>query len=101
VVAFLAITYARAIAAPLNAAYKAEEHAFYLEDSSSMLLLLPAAGLPAAQKAAAPLGVPVALVQVALGPAGGLGGGTAWQTRACVRACVRARKSGVTCLNEA
>ncbi|KAF5836348.1 acetyl-CoA synthetase-like protein [Dunaliella salina] len=72
VVAFLGITYARAIAAPLNAAYKVEEHAFYLEDSNSKLLLLPSQGLPAAQQAALKLGVPVASVRVTLDGNGGV-----------------------------
>ena len=66
VFSFLAVTLARATAAPLNPAYKAEEHAFYLDDSQSKLLLLPSVGLPAAQEAAQRLAVPVAHVSRAL-----------------------------------
>ncbi|RDW80271.1 hypothetical protein BP6252_04909 [Coleophoma cylindrospora] len=40
-VAFLAITFQRAIAAPLNPAYKQEEFEFYLDDLKAALLLVP------------------------------------------------------------
>lgn len=68
VVAFLAVACARAVAAPLNSAYKEEEFKFYIEDAKSKLVLLPAAGggrQPAAAAAAAKsLGVPLATVGV-------------------------------------
>lgn len=40
-VAFLASSWQRAIAAPLNAAYKQEEFEFYIDDLSSALALVP------------------------------------------------------------
>ncbi len=66
IVAFLAVTCARAVAAPLNAAYKEAEFAFYIEDAGASLVLLPGAGgagpagAPGPRAAAARLGVPVA-----------------------------------------
>lgn len=41
VVAFLASSWQRAIAAPLNAAYKQDEFEFYIDDLSSALALVP------------------------------------------------------------
>ena len=41
VVAFLAATWQRAVAAPLNPAYRQEEFEFYLNDLKSIVLLLP------------------------------------------------------------
>ena len=41
VVAFLAATWQRAVAAPLNPAYRQEEFEFYLNDLKSTVLLLP------------------------------------------------------------
>ena len=41
IVAFLAATWQRAIAAPLNPAYKQEEFEFYIEDLRSALALVP------------------------------------------------------------
>lgn len=41
VVAFLATTWQRAIAAPLNPAYKQDEFEFYIDDLSSALALVP------------------------------------------------------------
>lgn len=41
VVAFLASSWQRAIAAPLNAAYKQEEFEFYIDDLSSALAIVP------------------------------------------------------------
>jgi oxalate---CoA ligase len=79
IIAFLAVTAARAIAAPLNAAYKESEFAFYLEDAGSKLLLLsgglvhpgsPASAAPRA--AAAALRVPVAGLAAAWGFGGKL-----------------------------
>jgi acyl-CoA synthetase (AMP-forming)/AMP-acid ligase II len=49
-----------AAAAPLNPAYTADELAFYLEDLAPLIVLLPAAALPAAREAAARLGIQVA-----------------------------------------
>eukprot|EP00897_Mesotaenium_endlicherianum_P001322 jgi/Mesen1/1217/ME000129S00316 len=61
VVLFLGVVRARAVAAPLNAAYTQDEFKFFMEDAHSKLLLVPAAsGNPAAEQAAAALGVPVA-----------------------------------------
>lgn len=60
VVLFMAVMRARGVAAPLNAAYTAEEFEFYLADSKSKLLLLPAEGNTAAETAAAKIGLPVA-----------------------------------------
>lgn len=42
VVSFLATAYQRAIAAPLNPAYKQDEFEFYIDDLSSSLVLVPA-----------------------------------------------------------
>merc|ERR1711939_323934 len=41
IVAFLATAYQRAIAAPLNPAYKQDEFEFYIDDLSSSLILVP------------------------------------------------------------
>ncbi|KAI1629787.1 hypothetical protein EDD37DRAFT_655602 [Exophiala viscosa] len=41
IVAFLATSYQRAIAAPLNPAYKQSEFEFYIEDLSSSVILIP------------------------------------------------------------
>src|SRR4051812_12024877 len=40
-VAFLAVTRARLVAAPLNPAYKADEFRFYLEDSGARAVIAP------------------------------------------------------------
>ncbi|KAJ4712100.1 CoA ligase [Melia azedarach] len=58
VVMFLAVIRCRATAAPLNAAYTAEEFEFYLSDSESKLLITPHVGNAAAQAAASKLNVP-------------------------------------------
>lgn len=61
VVAFLGVTRARAVAAPLNSAYTAEEFKFYFEDSKSSLLILPQEGASAAaEEAANGISLPVA-----------------------------------------
>ncbi|BDE06599.1 AMP-dependent synthetase [Vulcanimicrobium alpinum] len=65
VAAFLGITRARAIAAPLNPAYTRDEFAFYLEDIGPALLLVPPGAGAAAREAAAALGIPVADVTIA------------------------------------
>lgn len=54
---FLAVIRARATAAPLNAAYTAEEFEFYLSDSDSKLLLTSQEGNAPAQKAASKLNI--------------------------------------------
>src|SRR5277367_5090414 len=41
IVSFLATSYQRAIAAPLNSAYKQDEFEFYIDDLSSALALVP------------------------------------------------------------
>ena len=59
IVAFLAAIRARAIAAPLNA-YTEEEFLFYLEDSSAVLVIVPAnEGNQAAEGAAQKLNLPI------------------------------------------
>ncbi|RCV14833.1 hypothetical protein SEVIR_3G011600v4 [Setaria viridis] len=70
VIMFLAVIRARAVAAPLNPAYTQEEFEFYLSDSESRLLLTNAEGNPAAQAAAAKLGLPhaAATLKDAAGP---------------------------------
>src|SRR5262245_50637589 len=55
---FLATTCARAIAAPLNSAYKAAEFKFYMEDAQSRAVVLPPGSHPA-REAAAELNLPV------------------------------------------
>lgn len=59
VIMFLAVIRSRATAAPLNAAYTAEEFEFYLSDSESKLLLVPTEGLKAAEAAASKLNIAV------------------------------------------
>ncbi|KAF3966541.1 hypothetical protein CMV_009376 [Castanea mollissima] len=58
VVMFLAVIRCRAIAAPLNQAYTAEEFEFYLSDSESKLLITPKEGHQPAQSAASKLKLP-------------------------------------------
>ncbi|KAE8699866.1 Oxalate--CoA ligase [Hibiscus syriacus] len=58
VIMFLAVIRCRATAAPLNPAYTAEEFEFYLSDSKSKLLLVPAEGIKPAQAAASKLSIP-------------------------------------------
>lgn len=55
---FLAVIRCRAVAAPLNAAYTAEEFEFYLTDSESKLLLTSIEGNKPAQAAASKLKIP-------------------------------------------
>ncbi|CAL5185251.1 unnamed protein product [Lathyrus oleraceus] len=59
VILFLAVIRVRATAAPLNAAYTAEEFEFYLSDSESKLLLTPLEGNKPAQDAASKLNIPL------------------------------------------
>nr|AZG04463.1 putative oxalyl-CoA synthetase [Lathyrus sativus] len=59
VILFLAVIRVRATAAPLNAAYTAEEFEFYLSDSESKLLLTPLEGNKPAQDAASKLSIPL------------------------------------------
>ncbi|XP_010532440.1 PREDICTED: oxalate--CoA ligase [Tarenaya hassleriana] len=58
VIMFMAVIRARATAAPLNAAYTAEEFEFYLSDSGSKLLITSHEGNAAAQAAASKLSIP-------------------------------------------
>lgn len=61
VVTFLAAIRARAVAAPLNSAYTQEEFEFYLEDSRSVLVIVPATeGNKAVESAAKKLDLPIA-----------------------------------------
>jgi len=55
---FLAVTWARGIAAPLNPAYKVEEFQFYMEDTETRAVILPPGEHPA-RDAAAALNVPI------------------------------------------
>src|SRR5581483_9228381 len=57
-VAFLGITRARMVAAPLNPAYKAEELRFYLEDTEAKAVIAPPGDHPV-REAAASLNLPV------------------------------------------
>ncbi|CAI9092230.1 OLC1v1027421C2 [Oldenlandia corymbosa var. corymbosa] len=58
VIMFLAVIRARATAAPLNAAYTADEFEFYLSDSESKILFTPQEGNEPAQTAASKLSIP-------------------------------------------
>jgi acyl-CoA synthetase (AMP-forming)/AMP-acid ligase II len=86
-VALLGITWARAVAAPLNPAYKEEEFRFYLEDIGARVVLLPP-GEQTARKAAAALGAAVWEVRAEGGhaflvpPPGAMGGSSAGEPRA-------------------
>ncbi|KAK9807300.1 hypothetical protein WJX73_009699 [Symbiochloris irregularis] len=64
IVAFLGVTLAQAVAAPVNSNYTTEEFHFYLEDASSKLLLVPAKGNAKAQQAAEQLRVPIATLSL-------------------------------------
>ena len=55
---FLAVTWARGVAAPLNPAYKAEEFAFYMADAGARAVIVPPGDHPA-REAAAQLNLPV------------------------------------------
>jgi acyl-CoA synthetase (AMP-forming)/AMP-acid ligase II len=57
-VAFLATTWARAIAAPLNPGYKVEEFRFYLEDAAARALIVSPGDHPA-REAARQLQIPI------------------------------------------
>ena len=61
IICFLAATSLGAVAAPLNASYKAKEVEFYLSDLSSTILLIPRGGNKNAEHAAALLNIPVAV----------------------------------------
>src|SRR5262249_8625306 len=56
--AFLATTWARAVAAPLNPAYKVEEFRFYLEDAGARAVLVAPGDHPA-REAARQLQIPI------------------------------------------
>lgn len=57
-VTFLATTWARAVAAPLNPGYKVEEFRFYLEDAGAKAVIVPPGDHPA-REAAQQLQVPI------------------------------------------
>ncbi len=57
-VAFLATTWARGIAAPLNPGYKVEEFRFYLEDAGAKAVIVGPGDHPA-REAARQLGIPI------------------------------------------
>ncbi|KAJ3689311.1 hypothetical protein LUZ61_018475 [Rhynchospora tenuis] len=65
VIMFLAVIRARAVAAPLNAAYTKDEFEFYLSDSESKILLTDLQGNESAQAAASKLGVSHVTVNLA------------------------------------
>ncbi len=60
---FLAVTWARAVAAPLNPAYTVEEFQFYMEDTRTQAVILPPGEHPA-RDAAAALNLPVWAVRL-------------------------------------
>jgi len=63
IIVFLAATWIKAIASPLNPAYKAEEYSFYMSDSKSKLLIVPSeseGGNPEAEAAASKLRISTA-----------------------------------------
>lgn len=62
VVAFLAVARIRAVAAPLNAAYKEDEFTFYIEDAKSSFLIIPKEGVPNAEAAAKTHKLPILVV---------------------------------------
>ena len=66
VVAFLGVTLARAVAAPLNSAYTEDEFKFYMEDAGSKLLIVPKRGNKHAEAAAAGLNVPIATFSISI-----------------------------------
>src|SRR5213076_1841267 len=72
-VAFLATTWARAVAAPLNPGYKVEEFRFYLEDAGARAVIV-APGEHPAREAARQLQIPV------------------WQCALDIEGCVFVRK---------
>src|SRR3954447_22829245 len=57
-VAFLATTWARAVAAPFNPGYKVEEFRFYLEDAGAKAIIVPPGDHPG-REAARQLGLPI------------------------------------------
>jgi len=63
IVCFLAASIA-GTAAPLNAAYRHDEFAFYLEDTDAKLLILPPDGADEARRAAAEKNVPIMMTSV-------------------------------------
>ncbi len=58
IVSFLALCNARAVAAPLNPAYKADEFKFYMEDAEARAVILPPGPHPA-RDAATELNLPI------------------------------------------
>ena len=65
-VAFLGVTLARAVAAPLNSAYTEDEFRFYMEDAASKLLIVPKRGNKHAEAAASGLKVPIATFSISI-----------------------------------
>lgn len=63
---FLAVTWARLIAAPLNPVYKAEEFRFYLEDLGAAVVIAPA-GDHVVRSVARDMGLPLATASRSLG----------------------------------
>ena len=60
ILSFLAVPYTRSVSAPLNQNYTEDEYKFYMEDNKSKLMLVPDGdGIPAAEAAAATLGLSV------------------------------------------
>jgi acyl-CoA synthetase (AMP-forming)/AMP-acid ligase II len=60
---FLAVTWARAVAAPLNPAYKVDEFVFYMQDAGARAVIVPPGPHPARQ-AAEQLNLPLWQVQL-------------------------------------
>lgn len=60
ILSFLAVPWTRSVSAPLNQNYTESEYKFYMEDNKSKLVLVPdGEGIPAAEAAAATLGLSV------------------------------------------
>lgn len=64
VIGFLAITWASAVALPLNPNNKKDEFHLFLEDAKAKMVLISANGRPEAEAAAAALNIPIIALQV-------------------------------------
>lgn len=64
VIGFLAITWASAVALPLNPNNKKDEFYLFLEDAKAKMVLISANGRPEAEAAAATLNIPIIALQV-------------------------------------
>jgi acyl-CoA synthetase (AMP-forming)/AMP-acid ligase II len=64
VASFLATTWSKCIAAPLNPAYTEDEMSFYLSDSEVNLLIVDSSGNPTAEAAAEKLNIKIATIKI-------------------------------------